>query len=132
MNDQNTPAPKRPYDLEERTAAFGERVREFARMLPRGSNSKNDTEQLVRSSGSVGANYIEANESLGKADFIMRVRISLKESKESRLWLRLLYIPEERADLREERRYLYDEADQFVRIFSTILKRSGASRKKQD
>ena len=114
----------RKYDLEERTAAFAERVRLFVQKLPRTQNNREDIDQLIRSSGSVAANYIEANESLGKGDFAMRVRISLKEAKESRLWLRLLHIPIEYLSLEKERIFLSDEAHQFVRIFSTILKKS--------
>ena len=69
------------YDLEERTFEFARRVRQFVKKLPRTICNIEDAKQLVRSSGSVGANYIEANEALGKKDFIMRAKISRKESK---------------------------------------------------
>mgnify|MGYP001596983445 CR=1 FL=1 len=72
------------YDLEERTFNFAKDVRSFVGQLPRTIQSIEDIKQLIRSSGSVGANYIEANESLGKKDFSMRIKISRKEAKESR------------------------------------------------
>jgi four helix bundle protein len=74
----------KPYDLEERTFQFAQQVRAFVKLLPRTVCNIEDVKQVVRSSGSVGANYIEANEALGKKDFLMRLRISRKEAKESR------------------------------------------------
>ncbi len=82
-----------------------------------------DARQLVRSSGSVGANYIEANESLSKKDFVMRVKISRKESKESMYWLALLDVRDKK-DLEEERKYLVDESQQLMMIFSSIMMKS--------
>jgi four helix bundle protein len=84
------------YDLEERTFQFARRVRAFVKRLPRTVCNVEDVKQVVRSSGSVGANYIEANESLSKKDFLHRIRISRKESKETRYWLRLLDTHENR------------------------------------
>jgi four helix bundle protein len=78
------------YDLEDRTFNFAKDVREFVRQIPRTIANIEDTKQLVRASGSVGANYIEANESLSKKDFLMRIKICRKEAKESRYWLRLI------------------------------------------
>ena len=80
----------KPYDLEDRTLAYARRVRAFVKKLSRTTANIEDIKQLVRSSGSVGANYIEANESLSKKDFIMRIKICRKEAKESRYWLRLI------------------------------------------
>jgi four helix bundle protein len=77
------------YDLEERTFVFAKNVIEYVRNLPKGIAYSEIGKQLVRSAGSVGANYIEANESLSKKDFIMRVKISKKEAKESKYWLNL-------------------------------------------
>lgn len=71
------------YDLEERTFKFAKEMRAFVSILPRTISNIEDIKQLVRSSGSVGANYIEANESLGKKDFLMHVKISRKEAKET-------------------------------------------------
>jgi four helix bundle protein len=72
------------YDLEDRTFEFARRVRALVKIIPKTIGNIEDGKQLVRSSGSVGANYIEANESLSKKDFLMRVKISRKEAKESR------------------------------------------------
>jgi four helix bundle protein len=79
----------RPYDLEERTHIFAKRVRAFYKLLPRTDGNVSDGRQLIRSSGSVGANYIQANEAISKKDFLHRIKISRKEAKESRWWLRL-------------------------------------------
>jgi len=72
------------YDLEERTFEFAKRVRIFVKELFKTLGNIEDGKQLVRSSGSVGANYIEANESLSKKDFAMRIKICRKEAKESK------------------------------------------------
>lgn len=77
----------RPYDLEERTYESASSVRAFVRELPQTLSNSEDMKQLVRASGSVGANYIEANESLSKKDFIMRIKICRKEAKECRFFL---------------------------------------------
>lgn len=76
--------------------------------------------QLVRSSGSVAANYIEADDALGPKDKLMKFRICRKEAKESRLWLSLVDTGEERA-VDGERERLVDEAKQFVAIISAII-----------
>src|SRR6266581_1809621 len=81
--------PKR-YDLEERTYEFARRVRAFIRLLHKTLANIEDAKQLIRASGSVGSNYIEANEALSKKDFVMRVKICRKEAKESRFFLRLV------------------------------------------
>ena len=80
------------YDPEGRTLEFAERVRVFVKRLRKTTGNYEDGKQLIRASGPVGANYIEANEALGKKDFIMRIKISRKESKESRYWLKLVDI----------------------------------------
>jgi four helix bundle protein len=74
---------KQVYDLEERTYQFAKRVRLYTRKLPKNIAKIEDSQQVVRASGSVGANYIEANEALSKKDFLMRVKICRKEAKES-------------------------------------------------
>lgn len=110
----------RHYDLQQRTTLFAKRIRVFVKNLPRTYGNIEDIPQLIRSSGSIAANYIEANEALGKKDFLMRVRISLKESKESTLWLELCEIKEQSTE--QERKELLSEAQQFVRIFSTMVR----------
>jgi four helix bundle protein len=82
-----------------------------------------DGKQLVRSSGSVGANYIEANEALSKKDFILRIKICRKESKESRYWLKLLDI-QDASEQENERISLIKEATELMNIFGSILRKS--------
>ncbi|HEY7157320.1 MAG TPA: four helix bundle protein [Gemmataceae bacterium] len=120
------PTPQsKPYDLEERTFQFAQRVRALVKRLPRTLSNWEDGKQLVRASGSVGANYIEANESLGTKDFLMRIKISRKEARESRFWLRLLDL-EGRSELEPERTELLQESIELTRILSAIHnKRSG-------
>ncbi|GBD87246.1 hypothetical protein BMS3Abin03_01173 [bacterium BMS3Abin03] len=86
-NIQNS---KPKYDLEERTFIFAKDVRNFIKTLPKSTANFEDGKQLIKASGSVGANYREANEALIKKDFIMRIKISRKEAKESKYWLRLI------------------------------------------
>ncbi|MBI2410216.1 four helix bundle protein [Candidatus Kaiserbacteria bacterium] len=78
------------FNLEERTLIFAQDVRKLVSRLPKTIQNNEDAKQLVRSSGAIGANYIEGNEALGKKDFVMRLRISRKEAKESAFWLSLL------------------------------------------
>ena len=111
------------YDLEDRTYEFARCVRAFVKLLPRTICNIEDVKQVVRSSGSVGANYIEANEALGTKDFQMRIRISRKESKETRYWLRLLDTQENSA-LDIERDKLIQESTELMLIFGSILKKS--------
>ena len=80
------------YDLEDRTLEFAKSVRVFVKRLLKTISNIEDSKQLVKASGSVGANYVEANESLGKKDFRMRIKICRKESKESTYWLKLVDI----------------------------------------
>jgi four helix bundle protein len=113
---------ERRFDLEERTLEFARRVRAFVKKLPRTVCNGEDVKQVVRSSGSVGANYIEANDSLGKKDFQLRVRIARKEAKETRYWLRLLDTKEDDA-LEKMRDELIQESDELMRIFGAILQK---------
>jgi four helix bundle protein len=80
----------KPRDLEDRTFLLAESVRAFVKRLPRTISNTEDVRQLIRASGSVAANWIEADEGLSKKDFLMRVKICRKEAKESRLFLRLV------------------------------------------
>ncbi len=111
------------YDLEERSLVFARDVRSFVPRLPRTIANVEDTRQLVRSSGAVGANYLEANESLGKKDFIMRLRISRKEAKECRYWLTLLDIGNN-AQLDTERQRLSNESRELMLILTSIINKS--------
>ncbi len=111
------------YDLEERTFEFARYVRAFVKRLPRTVSNQEDVRQLIRSSGSTGANYIEANEALSKKDFRMRIKIARKESKESRYWLRLLDTQDD-ITLDTERKGLIQESTELLRIFTAILEKS--------
>jgi len=111
------------YDLEDRTLEFAKRVRVFVKKINRTVSNIEDGKQLVRSSGSVGANYIEANESMSKKDFRMRIKISRKEAKESRYWLKLIDINNDK-DLEQERKFLIKEATELMNIFGSILVKS--------
>jgi four helix bundle protein len=115
--------PGKQYDLEERTLAFAQAVRAFVRQLPRTLSNIEDVKQLVRASGSVGANYIEANEALSKKDFVMRIKISRKEAKESRFFLRLVFTDAD-AGLETSRAVLIQEATELMNIFGTIVRKS--------
>jgi len=111
------------YDLEERTFEFAKKVRVFVGILSRTISNIEDGKQLVKSSGSIGANYIEANESLGKKDFLMKIKTCKKESKESRYWLRLIDINNDRM-LEKEKSLLIQEATELMKIFGSIIEKS--------
>jgi four helix bundle protein len=116
-------SPGKPYDLEERTFQFARDVRSFIKRLPNTIANQEDIRQLVRASGSIGANYIEANEALGKKDFKLRVRIARKESKESRYFLRLVDTGAD-ADVARTRDQLIQESSELLKILSAILRKS--------
>ncbi len=111
--------PKR-FDLEDRTFVFAQRARALIKRLSKTIGNVEDARQLVRSSGSVGANYIEANESLSK-DFVLRIKICRKEAKESRYWLRLLEAVDQTG---VERDALVQEAQELMNIFGAIMRKS--------
>jgi four helix bundle protein len=112
------------FDLEERTALFAERARDFCLKLPRNAGNSEYIPQLIRATSSPGANYIEANESIGDKDFKMKIKTCRRESKESSYWLRLV-ITDGSAEQENERNYLRQEAREFVLIFNAILKKRG-------
>ena len=111
------------YDLEDRTFIFAQNVRVFGKQLPKTLANIEDTKQVVRASGSVGANYIEANESLSKKDFLIRIKICRKEAKESGYWLRLLDTGEN-STVEKHRGDLVREATELTSIFGAILRKS--------
>lgn len=106
------------YDLEERCTLFTRRVHKLVRQLPKDIPNIEVGRQLVRSAGSVGANYIEANEALSKKDFAMRVKISKKEAKETCYWLSLLEVASGQED---ERSALLIECTELMKILGAIL-----------
>jgi four helix bundle protein len=108
-------------DLEARTLQFAKDIRKFILALPRTVVTIEDGSQLVRSSGSIGANYIEAQEALSKKDFAMRVKISRKEARESRYWLSMLEgFP---SSLEAEHKRLVQESTELLKIFNAIVQR---------
>lgn len=111
------------YDLENRTFVFAEKVRAFIKEIPKTIGNIEDAKQVIRASGSVGANYIEANESLSKKDFLMRIKICRKEGKESRYWLMLMDTGVD-AVIRKHRDDLVQEATELTSIFGAIVRKS--------
>jgi len=109
------------YDLEDRTFRFAKSVRDYTKKLPRNLSNIEYAKQLVRSSGSVGANYIEANEALSKKDFVFRIKICKKEIKESIFWLKLA-VPEKSQENLQEK--LIKEAVELMKIFGPIHQKS--------
>ena len=114
------------YNLEDRTYLFAKSCRLFIRTLPKTLNNIEDGKQLTRASGSVGANYIEANEKLGNKDFLMRIKIARKEAKEAQYWLKLL--KDLNGDHQEKAKELISEAAELRRILSSIITKSSISK----
>ncbi len=112
---------KKPYDLEQRTFLFAKRSFAYFKNLPRTAINIEVSKQGIRSSGSVGANFIEANEALSRKDFAMRVKICRKEAKESIYWLRL---SESSNDQKQEKEILIAEATELMKIFGAIIEKS--------
>jgi len=110
------------YDLEERAFQFALKVRAFTKKVSRTIENIEDIKQLIRASASVGANYIEANESLGDKDKIMRMKISRKEAKESRFFLRLIDVNGNES-LEKERCELAQEAMELMNILGSIIRK---------
>jgi four helix bundle protein len=111
----------KPRDLEDRTFLFAQFIRAFVKILPRTLGNTENVRQLVRASGSVAANWIEADEALSKKDFLMRVKICRKEAKESSLFLRLIEVGSATVDRRDK---LAAEARELTLIFSSIISQS--------
>ncbi|SRR3989339_321704 len=111
--------PNGKYDLEERTAKFGEEVIKFAKKIPKNSITLSIISQLVRSGTSVGANYCEADDAESKKDFQHKIGISKKESRETKHWLRMIVVAE--PELKTEARILWQEAKELNLIFNAIV-----------
>ncbi|MFN4213053.1 MAG: four helix bundle protein [Microgenomates group bacterium] len=120
ITNSNFPNSKQ-YNLEERTFKFAKDCRDYVKKLPRTISNIEYGKQLIKSSGSQAANYIEANESLSKKDFKLRIKISKKETKESRLWLKLT---EPTKENQTEQERLIQEANELMRIFGSIVENS--------
>jgi len=117
MNNSN-----KPYDLEERTYLFAEHCKQFVNNLPKTTANIEYSKQLIRSSGSQAANYIEACEALGKKDKSFRIRVARKETKESCLWLRLCETCN-KIELEEDKQLLNVEGKELRNIFTSILEK---------
>ncbi|MGA2159128.1 MAG: four helix bundle protein [Dehalococcoidia bacterium] len=120
MDKRDSP---KEYDLDERTFQFASDVIQFVKLLPRTISNIEIVKQLVRSAGSVGANYIEASESLGKKDFILHVKICRKEAKECRYWLRLVEVSNKK-DVVDTRDSLSKEVTELMKIFGSIIEKA--------
>ncbi|SRR3989344_644955 len=119
-NQAQNPNDKKKYDLEERTAKFGEDIIEFARSLPDMPVNRPLVNQIVRSGTSIGANYMEADAAESKKDFRHKIGICKKESKETTHWLRM--IAKANPDWKDNCRKLWQEAHELTLIFSSILR----------
>jgi len=110
------------YDLEERTARFAETIIDLVRSIKVDAVNRRIIDQLVGAGGSTGANYCEAVEAESKKDFIHKIGIVKKESKETKHWLRLL--ARANPERKEEIRKLWQEAHELLLIFSKISRTS--------
>ena len=112
----------KPFDLEERTYLFARDCRFYVQKLPKTISNIEDGKQVIRSSGSVGANYIEANEKLGDKDLSFRLKIARKEAKESKYWLRLLQ--ELNPDFEITSKELIFESEELRKILAAIISKT--------
>ena len=115
------------YDLEERTAKFGEYIIEFAKKVPKTVITIPLIQQLIKAGTSVGSNYCEADCAESRKDFEHKLGISKKEAKESKHWFRMISkaVPE----LKEEAKKLWQESNELQLIFITIIKKSKTKNK---
>lgn len=118
-NEVQNPNDKKKYDLEERTAQFGEAIIDLLKTFPQGPVNNPLISQTVRAATSVGANYMEADGAESKKDFQHKISICKKEAKETKHWLRM--IAKANPDKQDECRKLLREAQELTLIFSSIL-----------
>ena len=116
----NSPKPK--FDLELRTLEFSKRVIRLCKVLPKNTINYRLIDQIIRSAGSMGANYREANDALGKKDFVHRMRIARKETKETLYWLKLIIAAN--PDFEKRMLNLIQECIELKKIFSSIIDKS--------
>ena len=110
----------KPYNLEERTALFGESVIAFAKRVVVTQVTRSLIDQVVRSATSIGANYCEADDSESKKDFLHKIRLCRKESRETKHWLRMIAAAE--PELKVEARKLWQETKELNLIFGAIVR----------
>jgi len=118
---KDAPTNGRPFDLEERTAQFGEAIIRFSKKIPRDATNNRLIDQLVGCGTSVGANYCEANEPVSKKDFRHSISRCIKEAKETKFFLRMIAASE--PQLADEARVLYREAKELLLIFSSMYRK---------
>lgn len=112
------------YDLEERTARFGENVIKFAKKIPVNKVTERIIPQLVAAGTSVGANYCEADDAESSKDFVHKIGICKKEARESKHWLRMIAVViSELPELKDDNRVLWQEAHELNLIFNTIVRK---------
>ena len=112
---------QRPFELEERTAQFGEAIVRFSKRIPRNPTNNRLIDQLVGCGTSIGANYCEADERVSKKDFRCTIGRCVKEAKETKYFLRLIAAAEPK--LVNETRSLYREAKELHLIFASIYRK---------
>ena len=117
----NEEIPKKKYDLEERTAKFGEDIIKFCKKVPRGPMTDPLVTQLVKAGTSTGANYSEADDAESKDDFRHKIGICKKESRESRHFIRMIAVAV--PELQYEARKLWQEAKELNLIFNEIYRK---------
>jgi four helix bundle protein len=117
---------KKKFDLEERTAKFGESVIEFSKKIPKTVTTIPIIGQLVRAGTSIGANYCEADCAESKKDFEHKIGIAKKESKETGFWLRMT--AKSAPELKEDAKKYWKESNELNLIFTAIVKKSRANK----
>ena len=120
LREESSAMPKPAYDLEERTAKFGEAVILLAKKIPQSSVNNRLIDQLVGAGTSVGANYCEADDGVSRKDFMHRIGICRKEAREAKFFLRMVVTSE--PSLKPEARLLWREACELHLIFSKIFR----------
>ena len=121
---QSEPRDKPTYDLEDRTARFGEAVIRFCKTIRLNTTNRALVDQLIRAATSVGANYLEADDAESKKDFRHKIALCRKESKEARHWLRMIVASE--PDKRDQARQLWQEAKELNLIFGAIVRKTSS------
>ena len=109
------------YDLEERTAKFGEAIIEFAKKIPINEITRPLVDQIVRSGTSVGANFCEADDASSKKEFRQKIGYCRKEARETKFWLRMIVKAEPK--LRDQAKSHWQEAKELHLMFAAILRK---------
>ena len=116
-----TNSTQKPYDLEDGCLVFARNVRDFCKSNPQTMANREYFKQILRSSASIGANYIEANEKLSKKDFLLRAKIAKKEAKETKYWLMLI---ESKDEVTQQHQLLIQESQELMNILGSIIVKS--------